>query len=116
MQLGRRKPDLKKLISETAAPGSPDSECAPPAWQRRPAPVTFFLKADQKMTYVIRGHAIEIASEDEDDEGSEYRALQLERPSKRFLHSTHKFHRQSLRFSYVFRSIFPRMSSSDVPD
>jgi hypothetical protein len=71
MQLGRRKPVLKKLINEPAGPASPDSGCTQPAWQRQPPRVTFLLRSDQRMTYVIRSHAIEIASEDEDDEGSQ---------------------------------------------
>lgn len=69
MELGRHKPIMKKSIGEVAGdPG--DSACAAPTWQRQPARVTFVSKADQKVTYAVRGRAVEVASDDE-DEGTE---------------------------------------------
>jgi hypothetical protein len=65
-QLGRRKPLLKKLL-ETA----PDSLCGPPVWQRDPPRVAFDAGKDQKFTFSIRGHTVDILSEDEDVESSE---------------------------------------------
>jgi len=69
MEIGRRKPIVKKAMGEvTGAPA--DSTCAAPIWQRQPARVTFVSKADQKVTYAVRGRAVEVANDDE-DEGTE---------------------------------------------
>ena len=43
------------------------AECPAPAWERRPARVTFAAD-DQKMTYSVRGHAADSVSEDNEDE------------------------------------------------
>ena len=67
MQLGRRKPILKKSIGETKDGDSP--ECSPPTWQRQPARVTFLVKPDQRITYAVRGSAAELSEDDE--EGTE---------------------------------------------
>jgi hypothetical protein len=52
MQLGRRKPILKKPLGEAA--NDEASECAPPGWQRAPTRVSFVSKADQKFTFAVR--------------------------------------------------------------
>lgn len=67
MQLGRRKPILKKTIGDIDDKNSP--ECPPPIWQRQPTRVTFLVKPDQKITYAVHGAAAEL-SEDE-EEGTE---------------------------------------------
>ncbi len=67
-QVGRRKPVLKKALGETAEDDMPDSECPAPAWERRPARVTFEADEGQKSTYAVRGHAADLVSGDEDDE------------------------------------------------
>lgn len=65
MQLGQRKPILKKSIAE-ANDNAAAAECAPPAWQRQPARVTFAWKPDQKITYAVRGSAVQINDDDEE--------------------------------------------------
>jgi hypothetical protein len=70
-QLGRRKPILKKPLGEPAADDAPDSECPAPVWQRQPARVTFEPDEDQKLTFTVRGHAVEIVSNDEDSEAGD---------------------------------------------
>jgi hypothetical protein len=70
-QLGRRKPILKKPLGEAAGDQTPDSECAPPGWQRTPARVSFVSKADQKFTFAVRGHTVEAVTDDEPEEGTE---------------------------------------------
>jgi len=67
VQIGRRKPLLKKPLGDAAAGAPPDSECPPPSWQRQPARVTF-EDDGQKTTYSIRGHAADILSSEEEDE------------------------------------------------
>ncbi len=69
-QVGRRKPVLKKPLGETVEDDMPDSECPAPAWERRPARVTFEADEGQKLTYAVRGHAADLVNGDgdEDDE------------------------------------------------
>jgi hypothetical protein len=67
-QLGRRKAILKKPLGEPGGDEMPDSECPAPSWQRQPARVTFEPDDERKLTYGVRGHAVDIVSND-DDEG-----------------------------------------------
>ena len=73
-QIGRRKPVLKKsLEAETVASAEtksavPDSACPVPAWQRTPARVTFEPAGASKQTFAIRGHVVDLVTEEEDDE------------------------------------------------
>jgi hypothetical protein len=69
MQLGRRKPILKKPLGEAA--NDEDAECAPPSWQRAPTRVSFVSKADQKFTFAVRGHTVEVVSDDDSEEGTQ---------------------------------------------
>jgi hypothetical protein len=69
MQLGRRKPILKKPLGE--ADTDEASECAPPGWQRAPTRVSFVSKADQKFTFAVRGHTVEVVSDDDSEEGTQ---------------------------------------------
>src|ERR1700674_1167036 len=70
-QLGRRKPILKKPLGEAAGDQASDSECAPPGWQRAPIRVSFVSKADQKFTFAVRGHTVEVVTDDDAGEGTE---------------------------------------------
>ena len=67
-QLGRRKPILKKLLGEPDGDDLPDSECPAPAWQRQPTRVTFQPDDTQKITFSVRGHAVDIVNDTEEDE------------------------------------------------
>jgi hypothetical protein len=74
-QLSRHKAVLKKPIA--ALPDNatdetvPDSACLAPAWQRRPARVSFEPSRQVKQTFVIRGHVVDAVSEtDEEEEAS----------------------------------------------
>lgn len=68
-QLGRRKPVLKKMlaggIAENAAP---DSACPLPVWQKSPIRVSFEPTGGTKQTFEIRGHVVDLVSDDEEDE------------------------------------------------
>jgi len=70
-QLGRRKPILKKPLGEPDADEMPDSECPAPAWQRQPVRVTFQPDDEQKLTYSVRGHAVDIISNDEETDSGD---------------------------------------------
>lgn len=68
-QLTRRKPVLKKEIgSGPAEDADPDSACPSPVWQRSPVRVSFDPSATPRQTFSIRGHVVDVVSEDEEDE------------------------------------------------
>jgi hypothetical protein len=86
VQLNRRKAVLKKLLSEaparndgpkvdaatkaiTANDGAAsDLACPPPAWQRAPVRVSFEASGDARQTFAIRGHAVDLVNDAEDEE------------------------------------------------
>jgi hypothetical protein len=70
-QLGRRKPILKKSLREANGDEMPDSECPIPVWQRQPARVTFVPDEDKKLTFSVRGHAVDVVNDEEEEEGTE---------------------------------------------
>jgi hypothetical protein len=61
VQLGRRKPLLKKPVAEADI-----HECMAPVWQRMPVRATFEPKGEQKFTFSVRSRAVDIANEDSD--------------------------------------------------
>jgi hypothetical protein len=71
MQLGRRKPILKKPLGEAASDNASNEGCSPPEWQRAPTRVSFVSKADQKLTFAVRGHTVEVVTDDDAEEGTE---------------------------------------------
>jgi hypothetical protein len=79
-QINRRKPVLKKPLSERFAEGekkgeakdvSADSACPAPTWQRAPARVTFEPAGAPKQTFAIRGHAVDLVNDSEEQEDEE---------------------------------------------
>jgi hypothetical protein len=68
-QISRRKPVLKKLLAGDgiAEDAPPDSACVAPAWQRNPVQVSFQPVAGDKQTYAVRGHIVDVVSDDEPD-------------------------------------------------
>jgi hypothetical protein len=68
VQVGRRKPVLKKPLGDAGGDDAPDSECPSPVWERRPVRVTFEPDEDQKSTYSVRGHAADLVSDDDVEE------------------------------------------------
>jgi hypothetical protein len=73
-QITRRKPVLKKTLEGISLAeaddkhSSPDSLCPEPEWQRSPARVSFDLPGSLKQTYAIRGHVVDLITEEEDEE------------------------------------------------
>lgn len=69
-QLSRRKPVLKKAIDGQgiAEDAVADSACSAPAWQRTPARVTFEPAGTAKQTFAVRGHVVDLVSEEDEDE------------------------------------------------
>lgn len=66
VQIGTKKPVLRRELGVAQNQDTPDSECAAPDWQRAPMRVTFAPASGQKMTFTIKGHAADIAVSDED--------------------------------------------------
>ncbi|HUO15174.1 MAG TPA: hypothetical protein VMX38_09320 [Verrucomicrobiae bacterium] len=71
-QIGRRKPALKKQLSDALPEnGGADSACGTPLWQRGPIRVSFEAPEAPKQTFEIRGHVVDMVSDaDDEDEGS----------------------------------------------
>lgn len=67
-QVGRRKPALKKDVGEPGGDDDPDSECAPPVWERSPMRVTFQPGTEQKLVFSVRGRVIDVVNDAEDAE------------------------------------------------
>jgi hypothetical protein len=61
MQLGRKKPVMKKELGAANQGEAPDSECDAPTWEKRPTRVTFLPKHGAKQTFSIFGHAWDAA-------------------------------------------------------
>jgi hypothetical protein len=72
-QLGRRKPVLKKELSNVGVTedAAPDSACPAPSWQRSPVRVSFEAAGAAKQTFAIRGHVVDLVNDaEEEEEGS----------------------------------------------
>lgn len=65
-QLARRKPILKKALSEKASDDG--ALCPAPVWQRGPARVSFEPVSGEKQTFAIRGHVVDVVSDEEQEE------------------------------------------------
>jgi len=70
-QVSRRKPVLKKLLlgaSYEIKDAAADSACPIPAWQRNPSRVSFEPAGGPKQTFAIRGHTVDLVTEEDEDE------------------------------------------------
>ncbi len=67
MQLGRKKPVLKKELGQASQGEMPDSECEAPTWEKRPTRVTFLPKHGEKQAFSIFGHAWDAAAGSEEE-------------------------------------------------
>jgi hypothetical protein len=61
MQLGRKKPVLKKELGSASQGEMPDSECDAPTWEKKPTRTTFLPKHSEKQSFSIFGHAWDAA-------------------------------------------------------
>jgi hypothetical protein len=71
-QISRRKPVLKKPLSNDgiAEDAGPDSACPAPAWQRSPVRVSFQSGASAKQTFAIRGQVVDLVNDVEEEESN----------------------------------------------
>jgi hypothetical protein len=73
-QVSRRKAVLKKTLDGMSVAEldeknlPPDSLCPAPEWQRAPTRVTFNPSGAAKQIYAIRGHMVDLITEEEDEE------------------------------------------------
>ncbi|PYX36538.1 MAG: hypothetical protein DMG75_10125 [Acidobacteria bacterium] len=70
-QVGRRKPILKKSVGEVKDDGKAAYECSTPTWQRQPVRVSFQSQEGQKLTFTVRGHAVDVVDDTAEEEGTE---------------------------------------------
>ena len=68
MQLGRKKPVLKQELGKASQGDEPDSDCAPPTWEKGPVRVTFHPKEGQASSFAIHGRAADVAVSSTEDE------------------------------------------------
>jgi hypothetical protein len=73
VQVGRRKPILKKDAGEPAESDDPDSGCPAPLWERTPMRVTFQPNSnspsnDKKLIFSIRNRVIDVVNDAEEPE------------------------------------------------
>src|SRR4051812_7104225 len=61
VQLGNKRPVLRKPLAAAKAGDQPDSECPAPKWQRDPTRVTFEPATGPALTVDVRGHSADIA-------------------------------------------------------
>jgi hypothetical protein len=64
VQLGRRKPLLKKALGGAGA-DMQEAECGAPIWQRAPSRVTFEPMGEQEFTFTVPTRAVELVTEEE---------------------------------------------------
>lgn len=67
VQLGRRKPLLKKTLGTRGDPSTSRQPCSTPAWSRGPARVTFDATGESKFMFTVRSQAVDLATEEEDE-------------------------------------------------
>ncbi len=67
-QIGTKKPVLRRELGAANNGDLPDSECGAPDWQRSPMRVTFATASGQKMTFAIKGHAADVATDAGEEE------------------------------------------------
>ena len=68
VQVGRRKPILKKDVGAPPNAADPDSACPAPAWDRSPMRVTFQPDDDQKLVFSLRNRAMDVVSDADEAE------------------------------------------------
>jgi hypothetical protein len=68
MQLGRKKAVLRQEIGAASQGEDPDSDCAPPTWEKNPARVTFHPKRGQPSSFIVRGRSADVAPGSSEEE------------------------------------------------
>jgi hypothetical protein len=61
IEIGRKKPLLRKQLGVASNGDAPDSECSVPQWDRQPPKVTFFPKSAAKFAFTLPDRSIDLA-------------------------------------------------------
>jgi hypothetical protein len=68
-RVSRRKPVLKSAVADTVKDDAePDSICPAPIWQKGPVRVSFAPAVGERQTFVVRGTAVDLISEGDEEE------------------------------------------------
>jgi len=65
---GVRKPLLKRAIGESRRDEA-IKRCSGPLWLRAPVRVTFEPTGEQKFTFTVRSHAVDLVTDDDEEGG-----------------------------------------------
>jgi len=68
VQVGRRKPILKKEVGQAKSGDDPDSACLVPTWERSPMRVTFQADGDHKLIFSLRNRIVDGVNDGDDAE------------------------------------------------
>lgn len=71
VEVGRRKPVVKRALGAPQTNNQPDSECAAPEWTRKPTSVTFSPTSKEKISFTVRGRLAEIQSLEREEDDSD---------------------------------------------
>ena len=71
VQIGRKKPLVKKLLGTPKNTDLPHSECEVPAWRKQPSRVTFQVKGGEPVSFEVRNFASELPPDQGVDAESE---------------------------------------------
>jgi hypothetical protein len=66
VQIGRRKPLLKKAVGEA---NQFPQNCSAPLWERNPVRVTFQITPGQKLMFAVKSRAVDAVTSDETEGG-----------------------------------------------
>jgi hypothetical protein len=67
LQVGRRRPVLKKLLGQAKLGSMPNSECETPVWLRQPTRVSFEPVGGEKVSFNVRSQTIEVPPDSGDE-------------------------------------------------
>jgi hypothetical protein len=71
VELGRKKPILRRELGAATNGDTPESECAKPDWDRKPPHVTFNPKNAQKFTFTLPSRSIDVVPGSEEEHGND---------------------------------------------
>ena len=77
VQLGRRKPLLKKLVVNASVEAA-DSACPAPVWERAPARVTFDPKGAPKFTFTVPTRTVDLTTNQDTKEDTKEDSVKKE--------------------------------------
>ena len=71
VEVGQKKPMLRRELGTATNGDSPESECTKPDWDRKPPKVTFNPKNAQKFTFTLPGRSIDMVQGSEQEKSDQ---------------------------------------------